>query len=62
MFTALTENFLTGDLLAHVLTGIPKNRIGTPEDMAGAAVFLASESSEYITAQNIVIDGGYTAM
>jgi 2-dehydro-3-deoxy-D-gluconate 5-dehydrogenase len=61
MLTALTENFLVGDLLEHFLKGIPKGRIGQPEDMAGAAVFLASESSEYIIGQNLVIDGGYIA-
>ena len=62
MFTALTEGFLVGEVLEHVQSSIPKGRIGTPEDMAGAAVFLASDSSEYITAHNLVIDGGYTAM
>lgn len=36
------------------------NRIGTPEDLAGAFVFLASNTANYITGQNIVIDGGWT--
>lgn len=36
-------------------------RIGTPEDLAGAFVFLASEASNYITGQNIIIDGGWTS-
>lgn len=62
IFTALTEGYLVGDVLEHVQRSIPKGRIGEPEDMAGAAVFLASDSSEYITAQNLAIDGGYTAM
>jgi len=36
------------------------NRIGKPEDLAGAFVFLSSDTSNYITGQNIVIDGGWT--
>ena len=37
------------------------NRIGKPEDLAGAFVFLASDSSNYITGQQIIVDGGWTA-
>jgi NAD(P)-dependent dehydrogenase (short-subunit alcohol dehydrogenase family) len=39
----------------------PLRRIGEPEDIAGAAVFLASRASAFMTGQAIVIDGGVTA-
>ena len=38
------------------------NRIGAPEDLQGAFIFLSSDSSNYITGQNIVIDGGWTSI
>lgn len=41
---------------------IPVGRMGEPEDLHGLTVYLASETSKYLTAQTIVIDGGYTAI
>ncbi|QLG61859.1 SDR family oxidoreductase [Halorarum salinum] len=40
---------------------IPLRRDGQPEDVAGAALFLASEDAAYVTGHNLVVDGGYTA-
>ncbi|MEM7538656.1 MAG: glucose 1-dehydrogenase [Chloroflexota bacterium] len=40
---------------------IPLERIGEPDDMTGAAVFLASDDANYITGQRIVVDGGMLA-
>jgi NAD(P)-dependent dehydrogenase (short-subunit alcohol dehydrogenase family) len=37
---------------------IPLNRPGLPDDLDGAVVFLASESSRYMTGQTLLIDGG----
>lgn len=42
-----------------ILSRIPQGRWGTPEDMKGAAVFLASEASDYLQAHIIAVDGGW---
>jgi len=44
----------------QTLMMIPQKRMGTPEDIANAVVFLASDKSDYITGQVIVVDGGWT--
>ena len=44
-----------GDALAK---RIPSRRIGTAEDMAGAAIFLASRAGDYVVGSTIVVDGG----
>lgn len=44
--------------LEGTLSRIPLKRLGTPADMAGAALFLASPLSSYIIGQTIVVDGG----
>jgi 3-oxoacyl-[acyl-carrier protein] reductase len=46
--------------LAAMLKAIPLGRAGTPEDMAGAALLLASPLAGYITGQTLVVDGGLT--
>jgi len=64
----VTRTNLTGrtpendpDWYQWVLTRIPMQRLGQPEDLVGACLFLASDDSLYVTGATIVVDGGYTA-
>lgn len=54
---ALWEN---PETLKRALTGTPMGRIGEPRELAGAAVYLASEAGSYMTGQMMVVDGGAT--
>ena len=40
----------------------PTGRIGTPQDIAAIVAFLASEEASWINGQNIIVDGGLTAL
>ena len=46
-----------GEEVAH---RVPAGRIGQPEDMAGAAIFLASRAGDFVVGETIVVDGGVT--
>jgi len=52
------ENLELGEKKKAVGKAVPLGRMGLPQDMTGAAVFLASKHSAYITAQTINVDGG----
>ncbi len=55
---AKLENLQPGEKKAQVGAGVPYGRMGTAEDLAGMAVFLASEEANYIVAQTYNVDGG----
>jgi NAD(P)-dependent dehydrogenase (short-subunit alcohol dehydrogenase family) len=60
--TALTDALFTDEeRMAKMMDRIPMKRFGTPEDLIGATVFLASEASSYITGELLMIDGGWSA-
>jgi NAD(P)-dependent dehydrogenase (short-subunit alcohol dehydrogenase family) len=43
----------------HYLATNPLARVGEPQDLAGAALFLASDASSYVTGEYLVVDGGF---
>ena len=55
--TDMTDE-LSDEVKEEFLSRIPANRIGSPEDIAHTALFLASDEASYITGQTITVDGG----
>jgi 3alpha(or 20beta)-hydroxysteroid dehydrogenase len=51
----------TPELIDKLIRGIPLRRIGTPEEVAHAIAYLASDESVYVTGSELVVDGGVTA-
>ena len=45
----------------EILSRIPAGRWGTPEDMQGAVVWLASKASDYVNGYTVAVDGGWLA-
>jgi len=59
--TALT-NELPGELKDYIISATPMGRMGTPEEIAFAVAFLASDEASYITGQVLGVDGGMVMM
>ena len=55
-----TEAWATPDAYNALMTLVPYKRIGEPEDIARAAVWLASDQSDYVTGATLYVDGGMT--
>jgi len=59
----VTEGLLAGrtpEFIEGMRASVPLGRLGTPEDVAGAVAFLASDDATYITGTSIIVDGGQT--
>lgn len=62
IYTPLTKAIWDNDELSGWFRRrIPMRRAGTPDDLVGLGLFLASHASDYITGQNFIIDGGFMA-
>jgi NAD(P)-dependent dehydrogenase (short-subunit alcohol dehydrogenase family) len=56
--TDITAGKLTAEMKEQILAGIPMGRTGTAEDVAGCALFLASDLSSYCTGTEVDVNGG----
>jgi len=63
ILTPLTQStFDDPQMRADLLRRIPLGRVGQPEDVAGAVVFLASPAAALVTGHTLLVDGGWTAL
>ncbi len=57
--TDMTMVVQSGPLFEEIIAPTPAGRFGKPEEIAGAAVFLASHASDFVTGSIVYVDGGY---
>ena len=57
--TDMTAGAQSGQLFDEIIMRTPAGRFGEPEEMAGAAIFLASHASDFVTGSIVYVDGGY---
>jgi 2-dehydro-3-deoxy-D-gluconate 5-dehydrogenase len=60
--TDLTEFVKTTPAYQEVIARTPAARWGNPDELAGTAVFLASQASDFVTGTTIFVDGGYAIL
>lgn len=59
--TPMTEKSLESEAeTKHLIGRTPMGWVGKPEDLQGTLVFLASDASNFVTGENIIVDGGFT--
>ena len=59
--TKMTRANNTPELIERLRAGIPLGRLASPSDIAAVAMFLCSPKNRYLTGQNVIVDGGYSA-
>ena len=59
--TDLTKKILTANEIKDLSKQVPLGRLANPKEICELVLFLTSENNSYITAQNIIIDGGFSA-
>ena len=61
VLTEMNQDFFEKNSSASesIVRNIPQRRIGTPEELTGALLLLASDASSYMTGSTIVVDGGH---
>ena len=56
------KNFITPEREAAILGHTPMARYGTPNELTGAILWLASDAASFVTGAEIAVDGGYSCM
>jgi NAD(P)-dependent dehydrogenase (short-subunit alcohol dehydrogenase family) len=59
--TALTYTLKDPEVKAALIRKYPLGRLGAPEEIANAVLFIASDEASFITGTELIVDGGYTA-
>ena len=55
----MTEKMLSQEELQKHIDQVPLNRLGSVNDISNAVLFLASEYNNFITGQDLIVDGGF---
>lgn len=61
VLTPSRQQTLKGEVLQRILSRIPLGRLATPEDLVGAAIYLSSPASDFVTGHTLFVDGGWVA-